>query len=110
MSDKFDRMLARATKFYRNEYGDTMVEMPSEEYHKSIETPSAQRICDAIEMEVGGHVNYNEPTKEFVDRDNGFYLTETYGDGRWTVNFYMSPTLMGMIARFYEGELEYEYS
>ena len=70
---------------------------------KALTPPTADEVCGAIGSEVGDGVIFNEKTKEFTGESDIMFLTETYGDGKWTINFYVSAKTLILIGRFYEG-------
>ena len=60
-------------------------------------------------------VYFSKNTREFFTLPNGyqdksttFYLTETYGDGRWTFNCYLEPDDIILLGQFYKGDGENE--
>ena len=80
-----------------------------------LHTPTVDEVCKALSEHEKRNVRYSEKTHEFYyleyEGKIGEYqqfITETYGDGLWSLGVYLPPHLITMIGRFYEKESERE--
>ena len=68
--------------------------------------PTVEEVCKALCDFTNWEVKYSTETKQFYHRlentECTMYITETYGDGLWTLGAYLPPRLITMIGRFYE--------
>lgn len=95
-------------KCIENAYKDRLLSL----IKKALTPPTADEVCKALSECEKRNVFYSEDTQEFYyleyEGKNGEYsqfITETYGDGLWTLGVYLPPHLITLIGRFYE-ELE----
>lgn len=69
--------------------------------------PTVDELCKALRDFTNWEVKYSTETKQFYHRlestECTMYITETYGDGNWTLGAYLPPHLITLIGRFYEG-------
>ena len=72
--------------------------------------PTVDEVCKALSEHEKRNVVYNDKTHEFYyleyEGKIGEYsqfITETYGDGLWSLGVYLPPHLITLIGRFYEG-------
>lgn len=67
--------------------------------------PTVYEICKALSEQLKLKVSYG--AKQFYYKIENteciMFVTETYGDGLWSINDYLPPHLIMMIGRFYEG-------
>ena len=67
--------------------------------------PTVDEICKALSEQLKQKVSYG--AKQFyytIENTNCvMFVTETYGDGLWSINEYLPPHLITLIGRFYEG-------
>lgn len=74
--------------------------------HESLKKPpTADELCKALSEQLKLKVSYS--AKQFYYKIENteciMFVTETYGDGLWSINEYIPPHLITMIGRFYEG-------
>lgn len=72
--------------------------------------PTAEEVCEALSEHEKRNVIYSDKTHEFYyleyEGKVGEYkqfITETYGDGLWSLGVYIPPHIITLIGRFYEG-------
>lgn len=67
--------------------------------------PTADELCKALSEQLKLKVSYS--AKQFYYKIENteciMFVTETYGDGLWSINDYLPPHLITLIGRFYEG-------
>lgn len=70
-----------------------------------LHTPTVDELCKALSEQLKQKVSYG--AKQFYYKIENtecvMFVTETYGDGLWSINEYLPPHLITMIGRFYEG-------
>ena len=73
-------------------------------------SPTAEELCQALSECLAKDVSYSGVTKQFyytIENTKCIiaFITETYGDGLWSINGYLHlpPHLITLIGRFYEG-------
>lgn len=76
------------------------------ELEQALTPPTADEVCKALCDFTNWEVKYSTETKEFYRKIENtecvLYITETYGDGNWTLGAYLPPHLITLIGRFYE--------
>ncbi len=67
--------------------------------------PTVEEVCKALSEHLAIDVSYG--AKQFYytieNTECIMFVTETYGDGLWSINEYLPPHLITLIGRFYEG-------
>lgn len=71
----------------------------------SEKTPTVDEIIEALSEQLKQKVSFG--AKQFYytieNTECVMFVTETYGDGLWSINEYLPPHLITLIGRFYEG-------
>ena len=72
---------------------------------KALTPPTVDELCKALSEQLKQKVSYG--AKQFYytieNTECVMFVTETYGDGLWSINEYLPPHLITLIGRFYEG-------
>ena len=102
-------------RIYENEFYDMseeydLVKKALNELEALKKPPTVEEVCKALSEFTGQDVLYSEVTHEFYYTENTSgpisheqFITETYGDGLWSLGVYLPPHLITLIGRFYEG-------
>ena len=101
--------LAHASKFYTDEHGEGRIDISMAEYERLTTPPTQEEVCRQLSEDIKQKVYYNEKSHEFMWEEFGqiFYVTETYGDGKYTIaDVYVSAKSITLIGRFYQGVKE----
>ena len=66
--------------------------------------PTVEEVCKALSVCLAKDISYG--AKQFyytIEKTECImFVTETYGDGLWSINEYLPPHLITLIGRFYE--------
>lgn len=67
--------------------------------------PTADEVCKALSEQLKQKVSYSAEQFYYTIENTEciMFVTETYGDGLWSINAYLPPHLITLIGRFYEG-------
>ena len=67
--------------------------------------PTVDEVCKALGEQLKQDINYGAKQFYYTIENTKciMFVTETYGDGLWSINEYLPPHLITLIGRFYEG-------
>ena len=69
-------------------------------------SPTVEEVIIALSEALEQDVVYSDKTHEFYytleNTECIMFITETYGDGLWSLGVYLPPHLITMIGKFYE--------
>ena len=67
--------------------------------------PTVDELCKSLSEQLKQKVSYGAKQFYYTIENTKcvMFVTETYGDGLWSINEYLPPHLITLIGRFYEG-------
>ena len=67
--------------------------------------PTVDEVCKALGEQLKQDINYGAKQFYYTIENTKciMFVTETYGDGLWSINEYLPTHLITLIGRFYEG-------
>lgn len=104
--------------FIHNEYGESrgstydfgvnlceIIKQALDELEALKKPPTVEEVCKALSECLAKDVSYGAKQFYYTIKNTEciMFVTETYGDGLWSINEYLPPHLITLIGRFYEG-------
>lgn len=71
---------------------------------QALKPPTVEEVCKALGACLEKDVSYGVKQFYYTIENTKciMFVTETYGDGLWSINEYLPPHLITLIGRFYE--------
>lgn len=72
---------------------------------KTLTPPTVDEVCEALSEQLKQKVSYDAMQfyYKIKNTEHVMFVTETYGNGLWSLGVYLPPHLITLIGRFYEG-------
>ena len=89
--------------YYDDLYNE--IEQALNELEELKKPPTVEEVCKALGELLAKDISYGAKQFYYTIENTKciMFVTETYGDGLWSINEYLPPHLITLIGRFYDG-------